>query len=86
MARPEVERAAERVRLDAPADSGCSAQGLCGNTFPVACDEAERKACLNSLRILDSPAELNFDRITSVVTTAFSIPIALVSFVDAERQ
>ena len=59
---------------------------MCGAGFPVPCDEDARQACLTSLRILDSPTELQFDRITSLVSTVFSCPIALVSFVDTERQ
>ena len=59
---------------------------MCGAGYPVPCDEDARKACLNSLGILDTPTELQFDRITSLVSTVFSCPIALVSFVDTERQ
>ena len=59
---------------------------MCGAGYPVPCDEDARKACLNSLGILDTPTELQFDRITSLVSTVFACPIALVSFVDTERQ
>ena len=55
-------------------------------TFPIPCDEGERKACLDSLAILDSPSESQFDRITGLVLSVFSVPIALVSLVDSERQ
>ena len=55
-------------------------------TFPIPCDEGERKACLDSLSILDSPSESQFDRITGLVLSVFSVPIALVSLVDSERQ
>ena len=69
----------------------CSAESGTGMkippcTFPIPCDEGERKACLDSLAILDSPSESQFDRITGLVLSVFSVPIALVSLVDSERQ
>ena len=56
------------------------------DTFPMPPNEVDRKECLDSLRNLDSPSENQFDRITSLASTVFNCPIALVSFVDSERQ
>lgn len=49
-------------------------------------NESERIAALQQLRILDSPPEERFDRITRLARELFDVPIALVSLVDAERQ
>jgi GAF domain-containing protein len=48
--------------------------------------ESLRLASLCALNILDTPAEARFDRFTLLATAAFSVPIALVSLVDADRQ
>ena len=55
-------------------------------TFPVPEDEPERVGALHSLGILDTPAAENFDRLTSLLSRVLEMPIALVSFVDSERQ
>lgn len=49
-------------------------------------DEAERLQALQSLHVLDSEREERFDRFTRLAKRLFSVPIALVSLVDAERQ
>ena len=49
-------------------------------------DDEDRVDFLRSLKILDSPPEESFDRITSTAKTVFGVPIALISFVDSERQ
>jgi PAS domain S-box-containing protein len=49
-------------------------------------DEAGRLEALGALRLLDTPQEERFDRITRVVQAALDVPIALVSLVDADRQ
>ncbi len=48
--------------------------------------EADRLASLHALRLLDTPAEERFDRITRLATRIFGVPIAYVSLVDADRQ
>ncbi|HEX9441461.1 MAG TPA: PAS domain S-box protein, partial [Roseiflexaceae bacterium] len=53
---------------------------------PVPVDEPKRLAALRDLRLLDTPAEERFDRITRMATRLFDTPIALISLVDAERQ
>lgn len=49
-------------------------------------NETRRLVALHALRILDTPAEERFDRITRIAQKLFDVPIALVSLVDAERQ
>jgi signal transduction histidine kinase len=49
-------------------------------------DEQQRLAALLELRILDTPAEERFDRITRIARELFAVPVALVSLVDANRQ
>jgi GAF domain-containing protein len=49
-------------------------------------DEIERLAALHALKILDTPPEQLYDRITRLVTRLLDVPIALVSFVDKDRQ
>jgi len=48
--------------------------------------EAARLAALQELRILDTPEEERFDRVTRLARRLFGVPIALVSLVDADRQ
>ncbi|MDB6154992.1 MAG: hypothetical protein JWL90_3445 [Chthoniobacteraceae bacterium] len=48
--------------------------------------ETERLLKLISYNILDTPPEAPFDRITSLAARIFSVPIALVSLIDANRQ
>lgn len=49
-------------------------------------DEAVRLTTLRSLDILDSLGEERFDRLTRMAKHMFSVPIALVSLVDENRQ
>jgi GGDEF domain-containing protein len=48
--------------------------------------EAERLKALESLDVLDTPAEEAFDRITRLTKRLFDVPVAIVSFIDAHRQ
>ena len=52
----------------------------------IPADETERLAALHELRLLDTPAEERFDRITRTASALFQVPIALISLVDANRQ
>lgn len=49
-------------------------------------DETERLLSLHSLRILDTPAEERYDRITRMARRLFDVEICLVSLVDSDRQ
>ena len=49
-------------------------------------NEQARLASLCKLAILDTPTEERFDRYTALAAAAFSVPIALISLVDAERH
>ncbi len=49
-------------------------------------DESRRLQTLRNLRILDTPPEERFDRVTRLAKQVFSTSIALVSIVDADRQ
>ena len=49
-------------------------------------NEEARLAQLESLHILDTPNEHTFDRMTTRVARVFQVPIALISFIDRERQ
>jgi diguanylate cyclase (GGDEF)-like protein len=55
-------------------------------TPPLPAKEDERVATLHSLHILDTQPEERFDRLTRIARSMFSVPIALVSFVDTNRQ
>lgn len=48
--------------------------------------EAKRLAELHRRGVLDTPEEAAFDRITELAARMFQAPIAVVSFVDRERQ
>src|SRR4051794_29596287 len=45
-----------------------------------------RLAALRQLRILDTPADPSFDRLTRLAARVLNVPVALVSLVDEERQ
>lgn len=53
---------------------------------PIPANESERLRELEELHILDTLPEDAFDRITSKVAKIFEVPIALVSFIDRDRQ
>lgn len=53
---------------------------------PIPADEAERLASLYALKILDTPPEDRFDRITRVAQRLFEVPITYLALVDARRQ
>ena len=48
-------------------------------------DETGRLEALRALRILDTPPEQCFDRITSLATRLLRVPKASISLVDADR-
>ncbi len=48
--------------------------------------EIDRLAALRALKILDTPAEERFDRITRLAAALFDTPIATVTLIDADRQ
>ncbi len=53
---------------------------------PTPSDESRRLKTLRDLRLLDTPPEERFDRVTRLAKQVFATPIALVSLVDADRQ
>jgi GAF domain-containing protein len=55
------------------------------NPQPVVKDP-QRLAVLDSLGLLDSPAEAAFDRLTRLASYIIGAPISLVSLIDADRQ
>ncbi|ALS98265.1 GGDEF domain-containing protein [Lacimicrobium alkaliphilum] len=52
----------------------------------IPADEEERLSELNRLNILDTAAEVRFDRYTSMVADIFDFPVVLVSLVSHDRQ
>lgn len=53
---------------------------------PIPADESRRLQTLRAMKLLDTPPEERFDRVTRLARQVFSVPIALVSLVDADRQ
>ncbi len=53
---------------------------------PIPANEEERLSMLQSLDILDSLPEESFDSISAKVARLFEVPIALITFIDRERQ
>ena len=49
-------------------------------------NELQRLAKLRALNVLDTDTEERFDRVTRLTRRIFSVPICLVTLVDAERQ
>ena len=56
------------------------------NGYPIPAKERERIAALHSYEILDSAREPVFDRVAILAARLFRAPIALVSFIDGDRQ
>jgi len=52
-------------------------------TIPI--DEEARISALHALKILDTPPEERFDRLTRLASQIFDVPIAIMSLVDSER-
>jgi diguanylate cyclase (GGDEF)-like protein/PAS domain S-box-containing protein len=52
--------------------------------FPA--NEAERVAALWATRILDTPPEQTYDRVTRLAANVLNTPVALISLVDNKRQ
>lgn len=55
-------------------------------TPPTPDNENERQDALDATGLLDSGSEARFDRLTRIARQLFSVPIALVSLIDHERQ
>lgn len=49
-------------------------------------NEQERLASLVSMKILDTPIEDRFDRVTRLARRSFGVPISAISLIDADRQ
>jgi len=53
---------------------------------PIPANEKERQAAVESLKILDTPNEEKFDRITRQATQEFNVPISTISIIDNDRE
>ena len=53
---------------------------------PLPVDEACRMEALHRYHILDTPADPRFDNLTRLAATVCDVPIAVISFVDRDRQ
>lgn len=53
---------------------------------PLPHNEKKRLQALRDLVLLDTPPEERFDRISAFAASEFDVPMALVSFVDQDRQ
>ena len=53
---------------------------------PYATDEEERLSTLRRYRIFDTAPEPQFDRIANLAKRWFDVPIALVAFMDLDRN
>ncbi len=56
------------------------------NADPTILQDPTRLEVLRRLRLLDSPIEATFDRLTALVSKLVNAPVTLVSLVDADRQ
>lgn len=55
-------------------------------TAPIPSNESDRITSLKKLKILDTPPEERFDRITKLATRVFNVPISTITLVDANRE
>ena len=55
-------------------------------SVPLPLDETERLAALRRYEILDTAPEEAFDRVAQLAASLFAVPIAVIAFVDADRQ
>jgi GAF domain-containing protein len=55
-------------------------------TPAIPSNESSRIAALFALKILDTPPEPRFDRLTRLATRVFNVPYATVSMIDTHRQ
>lgn len=53
---------------------------------PFPSNEPDRLAALRRLGLLDTPPELDFDRLTRLAASLLGVPIALISLIDEKRQ
>jgi PAS domain S-box-containing protein len=53
---------------------------------PLPIDEATRLATLKRYRLLDTPAEADFDDLTTLAATICGTPIAMIRLIDTHRQ
>lgn len=53
---------------------------------PIPHNEAFRLSTINDYRILDTDPDLRFDNLAQIACDHFNVPIALISFIDADRQ
>lgn len=91
----QMEEAGAHDFLRAPVDIGALEAAIARNLLqsldftraPADAIEApERMADLNETRLLDSPREECFDRLTRLASELLGAPVALVSLVDKDRQ
>src|SRR4051795_1327184 len=53
---------------------------------PIPVDETERMADLEALKVLDTPREPRFERITAMMPAGFDGPMVFVTLIDRDRQ
>jgi GAF domain-containing protein len=71
---------------DLLARSGIRNRRTAMKTAPIPADESVRLAELRALKILDTPREPRFDRITDLVADIFQVPMVFLTLVDRDRQ
>src|SRR3954463_14703300 len=55
-------------------------------TYPISHDEKERLQELFSYKILDTPIEEEFEDLVQIAVNMFDVPMAYITFIDANRQ
>lgn len=54
--------------------------------YPIPANETQRLAALHQIKLLDTPDDPVFDRVTRLATRLLNVPIATVTLIDADRQ
>ncbi len=53
---------------------------------PIPIDEEDRLETLHGMKLLDTPLEEGFERVTRLAKTMFDVPIAAISLIEEQRQ
>jgi two-component system, sensor histidine kinase len=84
--RARIDARRQRTAASAKPPKKATRQNYRMESAPIPENEKHRINRLKLYRILDTPPEEAFDRVTRIVAETIGVPIALISLIDGERQ